>query len=1073
MKKLKEITIQKILSKIIYEFLIFFNRILYDLFEELEKMGNYKNNARFINESIQILEEYLLFGENKESNIHELFCQYNFIGKLLIFSNSKVKDINLQLLKTFSKLINNITDEMLFYYLMSNNFINNIISKNNFFKYDNNYLEIYINFLKILSSKLNKINLQFLFLEEINSFPLLENAIKFYNHPNIKIRGIIKSIFLKVLSIEYKPLYKYLCNLPIISYFCFLSCNIKDEIISLSKEIIEIKKKKKSSENFKLILNDIIDNLIYIQNIFDENILKINFILINCLFYYCIIPYVLNNINLSKTDEKNENTNYKIKKSVSLFFINLLLKYIKNETLLNILFTLIFFPYKTNSINKYFFKIPIQPSNYYFDWNKSIRRASTSFFEYIQYNLNKLFLKSILFMNNSKYIQIQEIYLKYQNKLNYEPNFDFKKNKEKFLKEITKDILDKLPCSEICIMSSYHNNLSISTGMNCGLSTKSSKACIIQKMKNLYSKYFNKNNEDIEYKLIKNNIKNHLFEYLDNKNGKQNDKKILLINILLKNILNKNKNISRILYKESNIIPGDMLKDEEISYIFNFNKDKFFTETKQIELINKKKNLYNNYSIKDKNFIIENADSKINLEKEKNNIIENYENKENLNNINAQYFETDIFKNSKISNTLISINDFINNTNNTITLKSKKSSKNLDNNEEEELDAVNNKESKDEFIIQKNSFEGILPKDKYSPLDSKYFNDIENNLNIFSSENNKMSYEVYYNEELVNKLIKLLDINSNIKIITFKIIIDNILSLITTNRTNNFIKNNIINQCFISKTDKNKIYLIYEKYRTEIISNYNNKKSFHNNAYKLFIKQYDKYLFLNKFDYDSIIKEGYILIDDNINISNKSNLFLSFEKNENENKYEKNIILFFLMHDLFYKISSLDNYHNNKTGYKILADNLYINNFPLLKRKGLELNKKYYLLDIDSNIKYYYCRCKFDKNRNKEDKEFSYCYLLIYDNFLYIGDSSNNSSYTIIKYKFLISSCSIISDNYNNKNMIINIANDTIKENNIEILLDFKDYNTSKSIKQIIDIEMKNSILYEKGKIKEFIEHLK
>ena len=1031
----------------------------------MEKIGNYKNNVEYINETIQTLEKYLLFGENKENNIHELFCQYNFIGKLLIFSNCKIKDINLQLIKTFSKLINNITDEMLFYYLMSNNFINNIIS-NNYFKYDNNYLEFYINFLKILSSKLNKTNLQFLFLEEINSFPLLEKSIKFYNHPDIKIKNTIKTIFLKVISIEYKPLYKYLCNLPMISYFCFLACNLKDEIIIFSKEILEMKKNKKYNNNFKLILNEIIDKLIYIQNIFDKNILKINYILINCLFYYCIIPYILNNLNLTKNAHQKENNNYKITKSISIFFINLLLKYIKNETLLNILFTLLFFHFKTNSINKYFIKKPIQPSNYYFDWNKSIKRVSSSFFDFIQYNFNSLFLKSILFMKNSKYNQIKEIYLKYQNKLKYDPNFDCDKNKEKFLKEIIKDILDKLPSSEISIMSSYHNNISISTGINCGLSTKCSKSCIIQKMEKLYSKYFKKNNEYIQSKLIKNNIRNNLFEYLDNNNnGKQNDNKILLINLLLRNILNKNKNISRILLKETNIIPGDRLKDEEISYILNCNKEKTLDKNKQIELINKKNNIYNNYSLKDDNFIIENANSKINLKKEKNIINPNY-NKENFNNINVQYFETDIFKNSKISNTLISINEFINNSNNTITQKSKKCLKNLDNNGEE---TINDKEQKEEFIIQNENIEVVLPLNKYTPLDSNYFNDVEMNLNIVSSQNNKISYELYYNEELVNKLIKLLDLNSNINIVTFKIIIDNIISLITTKRSDNYINNKIINQCFISQNDKNKLYLIYEKYRNEIISNYNNKKSFHNNAYKLFVKQYDKYVLLNKFDYDTIINEGYIFVPDNIKISEKNNIFFGVE--QNENKYEKNIILFLLMHDFFYKIASHGDYQNNKNGYKKMADILYINNFPLLKRKGLELNKQYYLVDLDSNIKYYYCRCKI--NMNNDDKDFSYYYLLIYDNFLYLGDSSNNSSYTIIKYKFLISSCSIISDNYNNKNMIINISNGLIQENNIQILLDFKDYNTSKSIKQIIDNEMKNSILYEKGKIKDFIEHLK
>ena len=117
-------------------------------------------------------------------------------------------------------------------------------------------------------------------------------------------------------------------------------------------------------------------------------------------------------------------------------------------------------------------------------------------------------------MNNSKYIEIKEIYAKYQKKINNENNYNIEKNKENILKELIKDVLSKLSCSEISIMTSYHNYLSIGTGVNCGLSTKSNNLCVIQKISKFYLKYFNKNNEAIKNKLINNNIKNNFFELL-------------------------------------------------------------------------------------------------------------------------------------------------------------------------------------------------------------------------------------------------------------------------------------------------------------------------------------------------------------------------------------------------------------------------------------------------------------------------------------------------------------------------------------------------------------------------------
>ena len=1060
-------------------------RKLYDLIEYLQNEGDFKNNIRIINEIIKIMELYLLYEDKESKKIHDLFCEYNFLEKINIFSKKKIKEINSQILKTLSTLMSKVMNIFTFYYLMSNNFINNIITINNcFIKNDHSFVALYVNFIQIVSSKLNKTTLQFLFIQEIDSFPLLENAIKLYNYPDKNIKNSIKKIFLDIIKIDYKPLYDYLSELPIISYFCFLSCNIKDNLILLSQEIKENKscKQNKSQKNkisnITKIINDIIDDLIYIQNIFDANCDKINYIIINCMFYYNIIPYILKFLNFKniRNNNKRLDNHNKVKKSVCIFFIDLLFTYINNGTFLNMLFTLLFFPFKSNSINKYMLNFPIQPDNYYYNWEESLKKTSSSFLNYIQYNFNNHFLKTFLYKNNSKFTQVQQIYEKYQKKINNDPSFNVDDENQKLLKEIIKDILSKLSFSEINIMSSYHNYLSIGTGMNCGLSTKYSDGCIIKKMEKFYIKYFNIENRDLfENKFAKNFIKDNLFSYLKIKNQNKSDKKILFINIMLRNILsrNQNNNISRLLLKESNIIPGNMLKDEEISYIINLNKEKSLTNNRKIYR-NNMVNTYNNnedFIIEDENSFINKKESKEkNIYKNNNYINENKENNDN----NIQYYETDICKLSKVSKTLISLNDIVKISRNTIPEKQIIKLANIDNNgnekeKDKKLLVDKNKYRNDEFQIQDQTIIINLPKNKYSPFKNEYFYNFESN--ILNNSNDSLCWEnnniTYYNEELVDILIKLLDINSNMKVLTSKIIIDNILYLITSIKENYiYDKNNLIIHCIISENDKNKIYFIFEKYKNEIINNYNNKKNFHNNAYKLLVKQYEKYILLNKEnDYIHFIKDGYILTN------NTSNTYLDFDSNMN--KYDKNILLFFLMHDLYYKIILYENYSNKNESI------LYLNNFPLINKKSLKLNTRYYLIDLDTNIKYYNCQCKIIESNNnidikqKEDN-FFYCYILLYDNFLYIGDSSINSSYTFIKYKFLISDCEIEIDNYNNKNILINVVDEnTNLNNNIQILLDFKDYNTSKNIKSLIEQEKKNSIFYEKSKIKEFLENLK
>ena len=130
----------------------------------------------------------------------------------------------MQIVKTLSVLIINISNKVTLYYLLSNNFINKIIGTINddFIKYDEDFLSYYVNFLKSISLKIDLTTLQFFFMSQTNNFPLLEVALSLYNHEDKMIQSVVKNILLIMLKLNYPPLIEYLCSLPSFSYFSFI-----------------------------------------------------------------------------------------------------------------------------------------------------------------------------------------------------------------------------------------------------------------------------------------------------------------------------------------------------------------------------------------------------------------------------------------------------------------------------------------------------------------------------------------------------------------------------------------------------------------------------------------------------------------------------------------------------------------------------------------------------------------------------------------------------------------------------------------------------------------------------------
>lgn len=87
------------------------------------------------------------------------------------------------------------------------------------------------------------------------------------------------------------PINNYFITLPSISYFINTICHLRDLVLKLNEETL--------GEKFKFLndINDeIIDLLLFLQDIFSLKINNINYAIINSLFFYIILPMIVSTI---------------------------------------------------------------------------------------------------------------------------------------------------------------------------------------------------------------------------------------------------------------------------------------------------------------------------------------------------------------------------------------------------------------------------------------------------------------------------------------------------------------------------------------------------------------------------------------------------------------------------------------------------------------------------------------------------------------------------------------------------------------------------------------------------------
>ena len=338
-----------------------------ELVQYCTKSNYIKKNMKALKDLIQLIISYL--NDGAKINDIEIFESYPKILKdLVILSSLSETQITYTIIQSLSYLLVNLDkNKSSLYYILSNNFLNEIIQVD-FSKFDDEFFSFYINLLKSLSMRIDDTMLQFFYNPNYNSFPLLECANKLYNYSNAMINTVVHNVSLQLMRLKIKNIISHFSKLPTINYFAYLSCYLND----LTNLFLD-------SGDSELFI-DMIDFLMYVNDILKIGEKTINYIFINSIFSYFILPNLCNKL----TDKK--------KKKFVILCIIVLFNKIQDETFLNCLF-MVFFNEKIHKNILDLKNNKNKPNGYCFTWKEQMK-LKEKFLDYICQNYTENFLMS-------------------------------------------------------------------------------------------------------------------------------------------------------------------------------------------------------------------------------------------------------------------------------------------------------------------------------------------------------------------------------------------------------------------------------------------------------------------------------------------------------------------------------------------------------------------------------------------------------------------------------------------------------------------------------------------------------
>ncbi|XP_022755506.1 uncharacterized protein LOC111303477 isoform X2 [Durio zibethinus] len=300
-------------------------------------------NKDFVIEALRSIAELLTYGDQHDSSFFEFFMEKQVMGEFIrILNVSKTVTVSLQLLQTISILIQNLKSEHAIYYMFSNEHVNYLITYSFDFR-NEELLSYYISFLRAISGKLNKNTVSLLVKtqdEEVVSFPLYVEAVRFAFHEESMVRTAVRALTLNVYHVGDDFVNKFVTSAPHSDYFSNLVSFFREQCINLSKLVSECPKNP-CSESVSAILatvDEIEDNLYYFSDVISAGIPVVGRLITDNILQLLIIPLLFPALQI------DADSNVKIGAVTSLYLLCCILHIVKIRDLANTIAVALLYP---------------------------------------------------------------------------------------------------------------------------------------------------------------------------------------------------------------------------------------------------------------------------------------------------------------------------------------------------------------------------------------------------------------------------------------------------------------------------------------------------------------------------------------------------------------------------------------------------------------------------------------------------------------------------------------------------------------------------------------------------------
>ncbi|KAH7572520.1 hypothetical protein JRO89_XS04G0268900 [Xanthoceras sorbifolium] len=314
------------------------------LTEQLQKVQIVNEfNKDFVIEALRSIAELLTYGDQHDSSFFEFFMEKQvMVDFVRILKVSRTITVSLQLLQTMSIMIQNLKSEHAIYYMFSNEHINYLITYSFDFR-NEELLSYYISFLRAISGKLNKNTISLLLKtqnEEIVSFPLYSEAIRFAFHEESMVRIAVRALTLNVYHVGDDSVNRFITSDPYAEYFTNLVSFFRKQCIDLDR-LVSLTHKNPSPDSTSTILaavDEIEDNLYYFSDIVSAGIPDVGRLITDHILQLLILPLLLPSLQIDTGNETE------IGAVTCLYLLCCILRIVKIKDLSNTITAALFCP---------------------------------------------------------------------------------------------------------------------------------------------------------------------------------------------------------------------------------------------------------------------------------------------------------------------------------------------------------------------------------------------------------------------------------------------------------------------------------------------------------------------------------------------------------------------------------------------------------------------------------------------------------------------------------------------------------------------------------------------------------